>query len=234
MKTMLTTSLLLVLAGYTLAEPLTFGMFEGNQSRREKFEKKFVIGDKLQVFEVGKKSVLLPPGNWLISEVSTGAPDVVEEGSSTVISETAEAWLAAQDPDSGDTLVLNTNLAPLNPHMSFTQLVGPCKAQDQVAEGWAQYAQQRDMTREDRQSCVRTSVRLHDSRSGQRYLQLRMALVESWKAEFLIYQRMRNVPVSQAQTLDTLLADPALGSYLANELQYGIQLKNGIARQMGW
>ncbi len=231
----LAATLLLALSAAAVAEPLTFGMFEDNPSRREKFERHFVIGEKMQAFELGKKRVLLPAGNWLISEVETDAPDVTEEGSSTVVSETADAWLSVQDVESGDLIAFNTSLSPFNQHVSFTQLIGACQKDHQQEEkGWVTVARQQDSLREDRQSCVRISARLERARSGETYLQLRTATLESWKADYLTVDRLHKVPAAAKDDLQQLLQQPAIRSYVDEQLRWGSQVKADIARQMGW
>lgn len=227
--------LLALLAGQAWAEPLTFGMFESNPSRREKFERHFVIGEKLQAFEVGKKQVVLPAGNWLISEVETNAPDVTEEGSSTVVSETADAWLSVQDIDAGDVISFTTGLSAFNPRVSFTQLIGACQKDAKLAaDGWITVAEQKDSLREDRQSCVRTSARLSRTRAGEWQLQLMTSMVESWKADYIGMDRVRKLAASEGQSLESLLQQPATRSYLDAQLRWGVQTKADIARQMGW
>lgn len=228
-------SLLLVMAASASAEPLTFGMFESNHSRRDRFERHFVIGEKLNTFEVGKKRVALPAGNWMISEVETNAPDVTEEGSSTVVSETADAWLSVQDVDTGDFIAFSTSLSAFKPRVSFTQLIGACqKDHQQKKNDWTNVARQQDSLREDRQSCVRTSARLARSRSGGVYLQLRTEVLESWRADYLAVDRLHSMQVTDADDLQSLLQQPATNAYLDQQLRWGSQLKADIARQMGW
>ena len=234
-KAGLAATLLLALSAAAVAEPLTFGLFESNPSRREKFERFYLIGEKLQAFELGKKRVALPPGNWLISEVETDAPDVTEEGGNTVVSETADAWLSVQDVDGGDVISFSTGLSPLNTRMSFTQLIGACqKASQSEAEGWTTVSQQQDSLREDRQSCARVSARLERSRSGEWQLLLLTSMMESWKADYLGMDRVHKVAVAEGDKLETLLQQPAIRSYVDSQLRWGVQIKADIARQMGW
>ena len=234
-KARLTTTLLLALSTAAVAEPLTFGLFESNPSRRDKFERFYLIGEKLQAFELGKKRVALPSGNWLISEVETDAPDVTEEGSSTVVSETADAWLSVQDIDGGDVISFSTSLSAFNPRVSFTQLIGACqKAGTQQADGWVTVSQQQDSLREDRQSCVRVSARLERGRSGEWQLLLLTSMLESWKSDYLGMDRVHKVAVAEGDKLETLLQQPETRSYVDAQLRWGVQTKADIARQMGW
>lgn len=233
-KTTLMASLLLVLCGHTLAEPLTFGLFESNDSRRARFEQAFVIGDSLRTLAIGKKAIVLPEGNWVISDVETYAPDVTEEGGSQVLSYSADASLTLQDPDSSDQILFNTNLAPQNPRISFTQLAEPCQLGSGADKGWETHQQQRDSVRENRQSCARTMVRLRADKDGQMYLQLKTTAIENWRLDYLEYKRLRSMPVPADSTLDTLLKQPQVSAYLAKELAWSVDMKTTVARQMGW
>ena len=95
-------------------------------------------------------------------------------------------------------------------------------------------ARQQDSLREDRQSCVRISARLERARSGETYLQLRTATLESWKADYLTVDRLHKVPAAAKYDLQQLLQQPAIRSYVDEQLRWGSQVKADIARQMGW
>lgn len=228
-------SLLLAVASSTIAAPLTFTLLEGNAARRDKFEKHFVTGSALKAIEIGKKRVPLPEGNWVISEASTHAPDVTEEGTSQVLGDSADAWLSLEDAQSGDVINVETSLSAFNPDVSFTRLIGACQpVARQQEKDWITLGQQQDSVREDRQSCVRTQARLLQDKGGEKTVLLVTALVESWKADYIQVEREHQLPLTEGQTLESVLQQPAVRAYVAAQQRWSSQVKADIARQMGW
>ncbi|MBP7580759.1 MAG: hypothetical protein KA757_07090 [Vogesella sp.] len=234
-KTTLMGSLLLVLCGHALAEPLTFGWLESGQARRQKFEKHFLIGDTLQQFAVGKKLVTLPAGSWVISEVNTFAPDVTQVGSGDVDGATADAALDLQDPQSGDQIYLQTLISPPSNRIWLSSLSDSCRDAGQAKDDVVVYQQQLDSKKTDRQSCVKVSGRKAvDKASGEAQLVLTTSVMESRDGDYLEYFYTRTVALPAGQASDLASLDKPTRAFIASQMRWGIALKAEIARQMGW
>ncbi len=233
-KTTLMTSLLLILGGHALAEPLTFGWLESGTVRRQKFEKHFLIGDTLQQFEVGKKQVGLPAGSWVISEVNTFAPDITQVGSGEVDGATADAALGLEDPQSGDQIYLQTLISPPSNRIWLSSLSRSCR-EDGEAGAEVVYQQQIDSKKTDRQSCVKISGRKAvDKASGEARLVLTTSVMESRDGDYLAYDHTRVVPLQSGQASDLASLDKPTRAFIASQMRWGVALKASIARQMGW
>lgn len=229
-------SLLLGLwAGNALSAPLTFGWLDGWTTRRDKFEKHFVIGDAIQRFEVGKKQLALPAGQWVVSEVATYVPEVTEVGSDNSIGSTVDGSLSLQDTASGDQAYLQTLLSTPSNRIWLSSLSRACGGGTHAKVQETIYLQQLDSTRTDRQSCVQISGRVvKDKASGTPLLLVLTRLMESRDGDYLEYNQSRTVLLAEGQGIELADLDKPLRAYIDGQLRWGSQLKADIARQMGW
>lgn len=233
--TLLGASLLLVLSAVAMAEPLTFGWLDSWQARRDKFEKHFVIGDALQRVEVGNKQLLLPEGQWVISEVETYVPDVTEVGSGDSIGSTVDGALSLQDTASGDQVYLQTLLSTPSNRIWLSSLSRACGGGVNAKEQETIYLQQRDSIKTDRQSCVQISGRVvKDKASGTPLLLVLTRVMESRDGDYLEYSQSRTVSLAAGQGSELADLDKPLRAYIAGQLRWGAEVKADIARQMGW
>lgn len=227
--------LLLALSAAAIAEPLTFGWLDSWTTRRDKFEKHFVIGDAIQRFEVGKKQITLPAGQWLISEVETYAPDITEVGSDNSIGSTVDGALWLQDTVSGDELYLQTLLSTPSNRVWLSDLSAACGNLQESKEPETVYLKQLDSVKTDRQSCVSVSGRqVKDKDNGQPMLLLYTRVMESRDGDYVRYVLSHTVPLVPGQGTELADLDKPVRAYLAGQLRWGTQLKADIARQMGW
>lgn len=235
-KTYIGASVLLgLLAGNALAEPLSFGWLDSWTNRRDKFEKHFVIGDAIQRFEVGKKQLVLPAGQWVISEVETYAPDVTEVGSDNSVGTTVDGSLSLEDTASGDQAYLQTLLSTPSGHIWLSSLSRACGGGENAKVQEAVYLQQLDSVKTDRQSCVQISGRVvKDKASGKPRLMVLTRLMESRNGDYLEYNQSRTLPLAEGQGTELADLDKATRAYLAAQLRWGVQTKADIAHQMGW